>query len=232
MAIKAPSRPILLAVIAASLLAFGQAAVESSESSTKGQDIAIRSQTATDDAMSNALKANKLQFNRLVDLYQTDKRRVWRRTDGSLIPFETAEYKDLLKKVGLEGLTGDSALWMPRPYDADIVERAKGLNAFTAYQYHGIFFRTPTTIFWSWEPQFRQTVWKDYFYAPVEPLIKDGDIWWPRSHHHGDLYRSSKLVASLDQYPAHWLNATPGKRIAECVYRQLEIRWYLRLCKS
>lgn len=194
--------------------------------------IAIRSKDATDEAMARFFIANKVHFERLVHLYQTDERRTWQYEKGSLTPFETDEYKGLLQKLSLTALSDDSSLWLNEPYSSDMPSRAKGLNGFTAYQYHGIFFYTDRSKFAATDKQLGRLVWKEYFYVPQPPLIKDKEMWWPRSPYNGDLYRKSPVEDSLDEYPAKWTVDLPQGSQTECVYKKIEIQWFLRLCKS
>jgi hypothetical protein len=212
------------------ILAFALGGSAADIAPSTGVRIAVRSTAASDAQMIAHVAANKGAFEKLVHLYQTDQRRTWQQQGGSLIPVETPQYLSLVKELRLQGLSDDSALWMPDPYREDMVERARGLNAFTAYRYHGIFFVTDRTVFSAWEPRFGQQVWKEFFFTPERALIKDGALWWPRSHHDAKLDRRAALVSTLDSYPPEWLGRSG--RIAECAYRQIDVHWYLRLCKG
>jgi hypothetical protein len=100
------------------------------------------------------------------------------------------------------------------------------MNPFHSYAHHGLWLKedrlTPS-------PRVQAIVWKDYFYVPVVPKVEQGRLWWPRSRYTGELDRSARLFASLDDYPSDWLQ---NRAAAECVYRQIEPQWFLRLCAS
>jgi hypothetical protein len=173
-------------------------------------------------------QTHRAEFEELVRLYQTDKRRVWRYEKGNLQPFETNEYKALLKRAGIRHLSGDGALWLPDPYSSQTAQKAKAMDVFHAYAYHGIglYIENMTTSL-----RVGGSVWKEYFYVPVVPMVEKGRLWWPRSRHRGDQNRSARVFDSLDDYPAEWLSDPPLSR-RECVYRQIELQWFLSVCHS
>jgi hypothetical protein len=181
----------------------------------------------SDDDLIAHFRTHRAEFEELVRLYQTDKRRVWRFEKGNLQPFETDAYKALLKRVGIRHLSNDGALWLPDPYSVETAEKARAMDVFHAYAYHGITLYVENMKF---SPSVRRLVWKDYFYVPVVPKVENGQLWWPRSRHGGDLNRSAPVFASLDDYPPDWLLDPPGGR--GCVYRQIEPQWFLSLCRS
>lgn len=172
-------------------------------------------------------QAHQADFDELVRLYQTNTGHVWRHQDGKLLPFETDEYKALLKRLGLLGLSSDGAIWLPDPYSAETAVKARKMDAFHAYAHHGILISTGTPKFSS---RLGRRVMKGYFYVPVVPKIENGLLWWPRSRYKGTLHRSSRVLESLDDYPVGWSLEPPQPRRGECVFRQFESQWFLRLC--
>jgi len=182
----------------------------------------------SDAEMIAHFQAHRAEFEELVRLYQTDKRRVWRYEKGNLQPFETDEYKALLKRAGIRHLSDDGALWLPDPYSSQTAQKARAMDVFHAYAYHGIGFyvENMTTSL-----RVGGSVWKEYFYVPVVPMVEKGRLWWPRSRHSGNLNRSARVFDSLDDYPADWL-ADPPLRRRECVDRRIELQWFLSLCHS
>jgi len=183
-----------------------------------------------DQEMISHFKANRSKFDELVRLYQTDTRRVWRKEKGNLQPFETDEYRRLLKEVGVDGLGSDDFVWLANPYNKDAMSKAKELNPFSAFAHHGIFFNANRNKHRKLSPRLRAMVWKAYFYVPVPPRVDGGRLWWPISPVDGEPTRSAPVFSSLDEFPAHWLNTKSGKPPWECVYRQVESQWFLKMC--
>lgn len=164
-------------------------------------------------------KAHRVEFEALVMLYQTH---------GHIVSDHPEHQKNaaLLKRAGLNNLSGDSAIWLPEPYSVETAEKARGMNPFHAYAHHGVLLRMDKLIP---SPRVQGLVWKDYFYVPVVPRVEQGRLWWPRSRYSGDLRKSARVFDSLDEYPQEWLQKRP---VAECVYRRVEPQWFLRLCTS
>ena len=224
MAFRLLSRILAIAALAALLFVSGAGQAKSGMQTT-----APASRDLPSDAeMIAHFQARRQEFGELVRLYQADKRRVWRYEKGNLQPFETDEYKALLKRAGIRHLSGDGALWLPDPYSSQAAQKARAMDVFHAYAYHGIglYVENMTTSL-----RVGGSVWKEYFYVPVVPMVEKGRLWWPRSRHSGDLNRSARVFDSLDDYPAEWLSDSPLRR-RECVYRQIELQWFLSLCHS
>ena len=64
-------------------------------------------------------------------------------------------------------------------------------------------------------------IFKELIYFPEVPKISDGKIWWPTFT--DGRTRSSRLFPTLDEYPPNW-------KKAECVYRQIDQNWFIRMC--
>jgi hypothetical protein len=161
-------------------------------------------------------KTHRADFSELVAMYQ--KYGSTGRGEA-----ENQRYAELLKRAGLTFLSEDGVIWLPDPYSIEAAEKARAMNPFRAYAHHGVILRTDKLT-----PRLRVLVWKDYFYVPVVPRIEQGRLWWPRSPYSGDVHRSARVFDSLDVYPADWSQRRP----AECVFRQIEPQWFLRLCAS
>jgi len=178
----------------------------------------------SDAEMIAHFQTHRAEFEELVRLYQTDERR---NKVGNRQPFWTEQYTETLFRAGIRHLSEDGALWLPDPYFVETAEKARAMDVFHAYAYHGITLYVENMKF---SPSVRRLVWKDYFYVPVVPKVENGQLWWPRSRHGGDLNRSAPVFASLDDYPPDWLLDPPRGR--GCVYRQIEPQWFLSLCRS
>lgn len=69
---------------------------------------------------------------------------------------------------------------------------------------------------------------KSLFYIPTVPKISGGKLWPPVSPPQSqDEYERSarRLLPSLTSYPDNWKDS-------ECVYRQLEPQWFIRMCRT
>jgi hypothetical protein len=189
---------------------------------------AVTPRLPSDAQMIEHFESHRADFEELVRLYQSGERWEWRRQNGSLTPFPTDAYGALLKKADVEALSRDASLWLPDSYSDDIVERAKGIDFFHAYQHHAIIFRMRRDVYATFVSQLRRTIVKEYFFVPVSPLVKNGEMWWPRSPARGDLYRKAPVLSSLDAIPADWSMAS--ERYGECVYKQIQPQWFITMC--
>jgi hypothetical protein len=174
---------------------------------------------------------HRKDFEELVRLYQTGERWIWKDLNGSLSPFAIPAYESLLQRLDLTGLSGDGAIWLPDPYSLESGIKARQLNAFHAFQHHGITFNLAKSKYRAYSSRLRRGVWKDYFHIPVVPQVKDGELWWP-VWHDGKVFRKARVFDSLDVYPIEWLREPPNHKRGECVFRQVEPRWFLRMCNS
>ena len=68
------------------------------------------------------------------------------------------------------------------------------------------------------------SVWKDLYHFPEAPRVENGvlittpDTWGPYA-------RKRRVLDSLDYNPDNW-------RSYECVYRRIEPKWFINLCRS
>ncbi len=180
----------------------------------------------SDAEMIAHFQAHRTEFEELVRLYQTNTRSVWRHQDGKLLPFETDEYKALLKRLRVLGQSDDGAIWLPDPYTRESARKARSMNLVKSYRHHGILFSTEIP---SRSPRLGRLVMKGFFYVPVVPRVENGELWWPVNRE-GRVYRKRRVLASLDDYPPGWFLEPPQPRRGECVLRQFEPQWFLQLC--
>ena len=111
--------------------------------------------------------------------------------------FETDEYKALLKRRRISGLSDDGAIWLADPYAVETAKKAWATNLFKAYPH-------PRTLFSTGIPRpssrLGRLVMKGYFYVPVVPRVENGKLWWPVDEK-GLVYRKRRVLTSLDDYP-------------------------------
>ncbi len=218
---------VVLAVAVTYLLLWTPVAAIQPTAALPGKSVSV--ELPSDAEMIAHFQAHRADFKELVRLYQTNTWSVWREQDGKMLPFKTDEYQALLKRLNLIGFGDDGAIWLSDPYGVDTAKKAKAMNLFKAYAHHGIIVSTGNMRLSS---RLGRRVWKDYFYVPVVPKVEKGLLWWPRSRYKGTLHRSSRVLESLDDYPAGWFLEPPQPRRGECVYRQFEPQWFLKLCNS
>lgn len=172
----------------------------------------------SDNELVAHFKTYRADFEELVRMYQ-------RYGSTARDDLQNQQYAELLKRAGLTFLDEDGVIWLPEPFSPESANKARGMDPFHAYAHHGVILRMGTMV---QTPRVRGLVWKDYFYVPVVPRVEQGRLWWPRSPYTGDVHRSARVFESLDDYPSDWV----WKRPAECVFRQIEPQWFLRLCAS
>ena len=79
-------------------------------------------------------------------------------------------------------------------------------------------------------PRVRAMVWKEYFYVPVVPRVAEGRVWWPAWGVDAQLHRWARVMPTLDEYPSSWVRRASDERLSECVLRQFEAQWFLKMC--
>jgi hypothetical protein len=120
--------------------------------------------------------------------------------------------------------------WLPNPYS---IESAQNLHDMTGpstrdfnlfYKYGAIRVKfSPVNKYYAGSLRYI-SVWKDFFFFPEIPRIEDGWIISPAQKNRPPS-RYSRVLPSLDRFPYPW-------KIFECVYRQVEPHWFLRMCNG
>ena len=96
---------------------------------------------------------------------------------------------------------------------------------------------TDSSVGYSQVTIFFGSIWKDYVYFPEAPKVENGWLLYPlqisSKEYSGATYHEKEGVAtwrknfrvfsSLNHFPFHW-------RRYECIYREIESQWYLRMC--
>lgn len=87
-------------------------------------------------------------------------------------------------------------------------------------------------------------IWKDYYFLPEVPRIENGELLGPLSIVTGKfpgaellgyqfhekkgvatIQHRERVLLSLNRLPSHWKDF-------ECVYRQIEPQWFIRMCNG
>ena len=136
----------------------------------------------------------------------------------------------LLKRAGIRDV--DFVLpgpWLPNPYSIESAKKvefeAKNAKSFTIFhKYGGLRLKPfPRASFYSIHPRYAH-IWKDYFYIPEVPRIENNMLLGPY-YTNGKYSARERVLPSLDGFPDKW-------KYYECVYRQIEPHWFLRMCNG
>ena len=207
----------------------------------------------SDEEMIENFKANRAEFVEVVRRYRTYPREpnkdpsFWER-DGDTL--------ELFRRAGIDSVDAQGC-WLPDPYSVDTAIRIRdafksGLAMQTGMLYKcGAIRIRPATTPRIYHPDYGDTtrhyrntllfgvIWKDYYFIPVIPRIEDGKLFdslrivgkeFPRAQFHekervATNQTWSRVLPSLNQLPRNWEEF-------ECVYRQIEPQWFLRMCNS
>jgi hypothetical protein len=182
----------------------------------------------SDEKMIEHFQAHRTEFESLVKNHKAFIPTV----DHPL--FVTPENKALMDKASIRWVRQLGHTWFPNPYSAEAAMQfearrkqagANGLEFSHPYKSVGFsMLEKPlgrsyrAVLLWSGI----QWVMKDYMYFPEVPKIDDGRLWYPVTTH-GNFKWSDRAYSSLNSYPFGW-------EVGECVYRQFEPHWFLRMC--
>ncbi len=70
---------------------------------------------------------------------------------------------------------------------------------------------------------FLHGVSKEYLYIPASPKIEDALLQYPVTSTGNPTKKSDRVMSSLNAYPFIW-------KTGECVYRQIEPHWFIKMC--
>lgn len=96
---------------------------------------------------------------------------------------------------------------------------------------------TDSSVGYSQVTIFFGSIWKDYVYFPEAPKVENGWLLYPlqttlrksddTTYHEKEKVMTwqdkERVFSSLNSFPFHW-------RRYECIYREIEPQWYLRMC--
>lgn len=215
--------------------------------------LAVWNPLPSDEEMIENFKANRAEFLEVVHRYRT-----YPRAPGKSSAFweRDGDTLELFRRAGIDALDAQEC-WLPNPYSVDTAIRIHG--AFTSgsseqpemkYKCGALRIRPATTPridhpdYGDTTRHYRQTIlfgviWKDYYFIPEIPRIEDGKLLdplrvvgkrFPRAQFHekervATHQTWSKVLPSLNYLPRDWKDF-------ECVYRQIEPQWFLRMCNS
>jgi hypothetical protein len=152
--------------------------------------------------------------------------------------FKEGDTLALYKLAGIERVDYSTPVWLPNPYSLEtnkkVAEERKKSKGFELSHKYGALeitpVRTPRIIDTNQSNRYRWVgltygvIWKDYYFFPEAPRIEHGLLLGPVNHQ-GDYSFRSRVLPSLNRLPFPW-------RDFECVYRQIEPQWFLRICNG
>ncbi len=137
----------------------------------------------------------------------------------------------LMKKAGVGRITRtgfDGALWLSEPYEMETQLYIDHLIKNPSKEYN-LWHRHASVVVWySKAPSSRfvslryLSISKAYLHVPEVAKVVDGELWRPITV--TGRIPKFRVFHSLNDYPSDWQRA-------ECVYRQFEPHWFLRMCR-
>lgn len=192
----------------------------------------------SDEQMIANFKAHRADFVEAVRRYRDYPRQPDKDTS---FWFKEGDTLELYKRAGIDGID-HSALnpYLPNPYSIEtailVGEKTRNAKDFMIFFRYGVLRIKPASTpridhpYQSDDSGYRRNtlvynvIWKDYYFFPEVPLIENGELLGPVNQKGEYTYRL-RVFPSLNNFPNHWKDF-------ECVYRQIEPQWFLRMCNG
>ncbi|MGD9172402.1 MAG: hypothetical protein PVI97_20470 [Candidatus Thiodiazotropha sp.] len=187
----------------------------------------VRNPLPSDEEMIEHFRLHRNDIEELVRRYRnysTDPK-----VDHSMW-FKEGDTQKIMWRAGVEEIWHSAySPWLPNPYSIETAEsimqqirNVRGHGLFT--KYGGLVLKLlPRDYYRSVNLKYLH-IWKDFYNIPEAPRIEKGELLWPFDHN-GEYSVRRRIISSLDQFPGNWKDY-------ECVYRQIETHWFLRLCNG
>ena len=170
-----------------------------------------------DQEMIDNFRNNKPAFEELVNAYLASGGRngQWDRLPRVI---------ELKRQTGVERIIDGPDYWFNDPYSLEAAQKLREIDENKSWDhYHGrkpAIVRMPVEKGYGHYTLIAGNSWKDYFYFPADPSIKNGRIVPPRELD-GSTYPGTRVLDSLD--------SAPGGR-SDCYFRKIEPRWFIQRC--
>lgn len=179
-----------------------------------------------DEEMIAHFRAHRAEFEELVTLYRNYRP----------LPSDPPAWDDIQEikarreRIGVRYVTEQLGIWLPNPYSPEtgklilelIHSHQFGRSEDRRYKTLKI---TPADRRYYWMASFRYgTIWKDYNHFPEAPKVENGQLWTSID----DRGRSDSMglvLESLNAFPPNWEKG-------DCVYRPIEPKWFIRMCRA
>lgn len=142
--------------------------------------------------------------------------------------------KALMEKAGVKYVDNNSPVWFPNPYSKEAAKqfdesvragKVPSLNPFSTIVVELLDENDPKRHFAKvLTSSGLRLIFKDLVFMPEVVRIEGENLWLP-AHVFFGVRSKMRIFPSLNSYPSNW---TKG----ECVYRQFETHWFVRLCAA
>ncbi len=183
----------------------------------------------SDDEMIAHFHEHRAEIEELVKRY-----RDWKPSKETLIWEKIPGNKPLMEKAKVKRVDGEAPTWPLNPYsqkamkefsDAQLAGKIPTLNPYNSIKVELVDEDDPQRRFGIVVTSSGvHLIFKDLVFMPEIARIEGENLWL---HVHPLTGDSGKLriFPSLDSYPSSWIRG-------ECVYRQFEPHWFIRLCSG
>jgi len=140
--------------------------------------------------------------------------------------------KALLEKAKIKRLKDLVPVWHPNSYSVEAekqfsalirVGKIRNIKPYSSIGVELVDGRRPDQYLgWVLISSGPQVIFKELAYFPEIPKIEQGKMWWPVDGKKGH-WRADRVFSTLNDYPPDW-------KKGECVYRQIEPQWFIRMC--
>ncbi|MFT3960569.1 hypothetical protein [Propionivibrio sp.] len=208
----------------------------------------------SDEEMIENFKTHRADFVEVVRRYREYPRPPGKDT---AFWFKDGDTLELFKRAGIDSVDHDAwTPWLPNPYSMETAmnmeNERKATGPFGLFYRYGALYIQPATTPRIDHPDrtdhrrhYRNTVvfgviWKEYYFLPEIPRIENGELFGPLSivgkgfpgphqYHEQEGVATTqyrvRVFPSLNRLPNHWKGF-------ECVYRQIEPQWFIRMCNG
>ena len=187
--------------------------------------VIVRNPLPSDEKMMAHFHDHRVDFEELVRRYRNFDagpdgfHSKWKKQDGT---------KDILERAKTERIFYTDSAWFPEPYSlktAKALKKARGKGSIEISRKYGalVLSLLPRNHYRATNLNYLK-VWKDFTYFPEVPRIKNGKLLWPVNIK-GQYSKIRRTFPTLNEFPDHWKDY-------ECVYRQIEPQWFIRMCNG
>lgn len=179
-----------------------------------------------DEELITHFQTHRADFEEAVRRYRAHPRPADKDTS---LWFKEGDTLDLFKRAGIRYINSATPVWFPNPYS---VETAKKIdyelivlkNHTLSHKYGALDIDLdPRDRYYAHSLRY-VVIWKSIYFIPQVPRIENGELLWPvRSN--GEYFKRRRVFTSLNHLPYRWKDF-------ECVYRQIEPQWFLRMCNG
>ena len=147
------------------------------------------------------------------------------------------EIQAIKRRAGVDRINHTMGYWPPDPYSVEWAKKVDDIDAGTAEGRHVLqqFEALQVDML---DRRYGQRplrypadflIWKSLFYLPAVARTHEGKLWPPVSSGPRVFGRyeddADRLLPDLTNYPPDW-------KKGECVYRQLDTHWFIRMCRA